>query len=56
MKSVVELNDTELRQAYVYATRRYNDAYREKKAARRWNVQKIWTRIRSKQRIKRKDD
>ena len=31
MKSVVELNDTELRQAYVYATRRYNDAYREKK-------------------------
>jgi hypothetical protein len=31
MKSVLELNDTELRQAYVYATRRYNDAYREKK-------------------------
>lgn len=31
MKSVAELNDTELRQAYVYATRRYNDAYREKK-------------------------
>lgn len=31
MKSVSELNDTELRQAYVYATRRYNDAYKEKK-------------------------
>lgn len=31
MKSIAELNDTELRRAYVYATRRYNDAYREKK-------------------------
>ena len=32
MKSVSELTDKELRQAYVYATRRYNEAYKEKKS------------------------
>jgi hypothetical protein len=32
MRTVAELNDKELRQAYVFATRRYNEAYKEKKS------------------------
>lgn len=32
MKTVSELDDTELRQAYVFATRKYNEAYKEKKS------------------------
>ena len=32
MKSVSELTDIELRQAYVFATRRYNESYKEKKS------------------------
>lgn len=31
MKSVTELDDKELRQAYVSACRRYNESYKEKK-------------------------
>ena len=31
MRSVSELDDKELRQAYVSATRRYNEAYKQKK-------------------------
>ena len=31
MRRCCELNDKELRQAYVSATRRYNEAYKEKK-------------------------
>lgn len=31
MKKASELTEQELRQAYVYATRRANEAYREKK-------------------------
>lgn len=32
MKSVTELDDKELRQAYVSACRRYNESYKEKKS------------------------
>lgn len=32
MKSVSELTDKELRQAYVYATDRYNESRKEKKS------------------------
>lgn len=32
MKSVLELDDKELRQAYVSACRRYNESYKEKKS------------------------
>lgn len=32
MKKIVELDDKELRQAYVFACRKYNDSYKEKKA------------------------
>ena len=31
MKKACELTDKELRQAYVFASRRYNEAYKEKK-------------------------
>ena len=32
MKTIHELSDKELRQAYVFATRRYNEVYKEKKS------------------------
>ena len=31
MRSVTELTDKELRQAYVFACKRYNEAYKQKK-------------------------